>query len=282
MAKSRRVLFHATVGAALLVLLSACSTGPAPPAKGTPAFYWQAAKETFETGDYLKTAEHLDQVARPDGEFTSRAQPWLLVVTAGMTRGYMQLADSFQHGGRANKANPTPFRRYSDEFFARSNRQALQFGQAFLNFQKSPKEASIELAMPYPKGNPMRHMALTKVENGILVTDDEVTAAEKQMLERGVLMATCRASGSKEDVAKAQQVFTQPPVKIPRETFMFAMAELLSEIAELYGPYRTYQPERLEFFADTAMAALKEVPESKETKELAKKIDETKKKAKRR
>src|SRR5713226_10277436 len=101
---------------ATAILLSACfmlvscgdSNAPQP---GTPAFYWAAAEETFAAKDYIKTMEHLEKLGATDNEYTARARPWLLVMTSGMARGYMDLADNFDAGTHANKTNPIDFRR---------------------------------------------------------------------------------------------------------------------------------------------------------------------------
>ena len=57
----------------VFTFLSSCSSGPAGPAKGTPAFYWQAARETFAAGDNIKTLEHLDKLLVEENEYTARA-----------------------------------------------------------------------------------------------------------------------------------------------------------------------------------------------------------------
>ena len=91
----RRVAVLALLSANLI--LFSCSTSNAPQA-GTPAFYWSAAKETYNTGDYQKTIENLGNILSSQNEFVARAQPWMLVLTSGMSRGYMDLADAFEAG----------------------------------------------------------------------------------------------------------------------------------------------------------------------------------------
>jgi hypothetical protein len=83
------------IGLSFIWLFSGCSSQNAPPAKGSPAFYWSAAQETYKAGDYAKTVDHLRRVTETENEFADRAMPWLLVMTSGMSRGYADLADSF-------------------------------------------------------------------------------------------------------------------------------------------------------------------------------------------
>src|SRR5258706_5243466 len=88
-----------------------CSTSTAPQT-GTPAYYWAAAKETFAVNDYAKTSEHLGKLLATENEYTARAQPLLLILTSGMVRGYMDIADKLESGVRAKKADPGEFRKY--------------------------------------------------------------------------------------------------------------------------------------------------------------------------
>src|SRR6266481_6182850 len=95
-----RVMATAILVLPCFVLIS-CS-GDNAPQQGTPAFYWAAAKETFAAKDYVKTVQHLERLDAGDSEFTARARPWLLIMTSGMSRGYMDLADNFEAGSRTN------------------------------------------------------------------------------------------------------------------------------------------------------------------------------------
>jgi hypothetical protein len=265
----------------LALLLVSCSTGPAPPARGTPAFYWQAATETFGAGDYLKASDHLEQLTKPGGEYAARAVPWLLVVSGGMASGYLDMVETFWRGSRANRANQTPFRRQMGEYQMRADRRALEFAETFLSFQKM-KEASIPLAFPYPKGSPNTPADLTKVGDGIVPSDAEVNALEKEMIERGVLLQACQAVGAPEDTAKTQEIFAKPDASVPRETFVFAMAKTLYDLGDLYTPSKLDQPQRIELFYNEALESLKSIPETKDSKELIAKIEKDLKKFKKR
>jgi len=190
-----RSVFYLPVFLLAILFHPSCSSGPRAPEKGTPAFYWQAAQERFAAGDYRKTNDHLDQLLKTDNEYTSRAQAWRLVLLTGMTASHMELADSFENGARANKANPVPFRKYSSDFRNQANRLALQKAETFLDFQKKNKDSEIWLDYGFPTGSAAPIMQLTKASTGILMATDEVETAQRRAVERGVLMATCCAFG---------------------------------------------------------------------------------------
>src|SRR5438045_4007842 len=131
--------------------LSSCSSGPAGPVKGTPAFYWQAARETFAAGDNVKTMEHLDKLLADENEYSARALPWSLILTSGTAAGYAELADNYELGGRLNKSDPTAFRRRVSEYRGLANRLSLEFADKFSKLTKL-KGDTIPLAFGSPKG----------------------------------------------------------------------------------------------------------------------------------
>lgn len=254
-----------------------CSNAPAPPQKGTPAFYWSAARETYEAGDYLKTIEHLEKIVATDNDYTARALPWLLIMTSGMSKGYMDLGDAFEAGARMNKSDPTAFRRNVSQFRGEANRLALRFAEAFAAFQKT-KSDQVALTFPFPTRNPGQVVAMTKVYNGIMPSAEEVDSAHKRTLERQVSLAACRAVGAPENPTKAQEIFKAANAQTPRATFVTSMAEAMQETTKLYGRQKLDQPDKAKIFSARAMEALKDLPDSKEVKELRGKIDASLKK----
>ena len=103
---------------------------------------------------------------------------------------------------------------------------------------------------------------------------------QKHAIERGVLLATCRAAGAKNDPAKALDLLKTSDAKVPRAAFVEAMASALFEQSQLYARNKLDQPDKLKIFCDRAEDALKQVPASKESQDLDKKIQAALKKAK--
>ena len=251
-------------------VLISCS-GDNAPQQGTPAFYWAAARETFAAKDYLKTVQHLERLTATENEYTPRARPWLLVMTSGMARGYMDLADSFDAGSRANKNNPTAFRRRTTGYRGEANRMALEFVEQFDKFQKG-KDDPVAIAMGFPTGNITPVVQLTRASTGTMLQPTELEPAEKRAMERGVLMATCDAAGAPEDPAKTQELLRQGTLQVSRAAFVTAMAGTLFDEAQLYSVRKLDDSGKLKIFCTRALDALKTVPETKQTKDLSTKI----------
>ena len=92
---SARRRSNVAVALSILGLLAAgvsCSSGPQPPQPGTPGFYWAAAKETYRSGDFLKTSENLQRILATENEFSARARAWDTVISSGLTQAYIELA----------------------------------------------------------------------------------------------------------------------------------------------------------------------------------------------
>ena len=257
-------------------LASSCSSSNAPQ-PGTPAFYWAAANETFAAGDYTKTAEHLEKIVASDNEYKARAEPWLLILNSGLIHGYLDVADNLEYGVRAKKGDPGGFRKYISNYRSTAGRLSLNFAEAFMRFQKG-KDDPVLLAFKYPNGSATPLQELTRAAEGMPLQPAEIESAQRRAAERQVLLETCRAAGAPDDTAKTLELFKSGDVKIPRSTFLAAMANSLYDQAQLYGPRKLDDGEKLKTFSNLASSALKSVPESKATKELLAKIEKGQKK----
>jgi len=266
------VLFSAT-----LTLLS-CSSGSNAPEPGTPAFYWAAAKQTYAAADYQKTVENLGSVLSTQNEYVARAQPWMLILTSGMAQGNMDLADAYDAGGHANRAQTTNFHRLVNTYRGNANTLALQFADAFSKFTSN--DENVILAFSYPTGSPTEDLLVTKVSGGAWPRDPDLDTIQRHAIERAVLLATCRAVGAKNDPAKALDLLKTPDAKVPKAAFIAAMANALFEESKLYSRDKLDEPDKLKIFCSRAQDAIKRVPDSKEMQDLDKKIQAALKKTK--
>jgi hypothetical protein len=232
--------------------LTSCSTQRA--AKPSAAEYsWKAAAETYSTGDYNKTLDHLDQVLKEENDFTTRAIPWRLVLTSGMARGYMDLADHYAMGAK-KKSNGLEFRKKASEYRTTAKRLALQFAQNVDQFERVPL-GKVPLVFGMPKGSAVKPALLVKIASGIDVTRAEQELAEKLTVERGVLMTACVAVGSHDDVAKARELL-RVSAGTSRGEFGNAIGYMLKLESGLFARDKLDDPELLAAFQKRADAAL--------------------------
>jgi hypothetical protein len=171
--------------------------------------------------------------------------------------------------------SPTQFRRQMSDYRTYASRLSLQFAQVLLDFQKNNKDAEILLDFKCPVGSAVPSPQVAKIGAGDMPTPAVMDDLRRQHLQTGILLATCRAVGHPEDSAKTQEIFRTAPVKVPRGTFMLAMANALQEQSEIFGHTKLDMPDRLKMYNANALDTLKTVPESEQTKKLAAKIQKS-------
>jgi hypothetical protein len=234
---------------------------------GSPAFYWQGARETYRAGDYMKTLQNLDNLLSTDSEYTARAVPWVLVLKSGIAAGYMEAAENYAVGAHNNRTDPSAFRRQVSDNRNAASQLALQFGEDFGKLGKLGGD-SVTLEFGYPKGNAAPVAEFTRVTTGIALTPTEIETAQQRSIERGVLLATCRAAGASNDTAKTEEMFKTGSATVPRPVFMTAIAGSLYRLSQLYVTDKLDEPQKMQALLDRAQTALAGLPETKETKEL--------------
>jgi hypothetical protein len=196
-----------------------------------------------------------------------RALPWDLVLKSGLTAGYVDVAENYASGERMNRSAFTTFHRVVSESRNMAGRLSLQFAESFANFD-SVKGDTVTLAFAFPRGSAAPVPQFSKVASGIALSAAEAETAQQRALDRGVVLAVCRAAGAPDDSAKAEELLKGGTAKVPRATFIMAMAETLYSQSQLFTPDKLDEPDKLRIFCERAEAALKSVPESKESKEL--------------
>ncbi|MCC6540110.1 MAG: hypothetical protein IT162_21355 [Bryobacterales bacterium] len=269
------------VPAAVLMLvlsLGSCSgggegTGGAGAARtGTPAYYFQNAREAYSRSDFPKALDWLDKVTKANkNEFTDRAWAFKLVLQAGLIGGYKDLAEHYEYGQRANKSNRTPFIKKVTEYRGAATRMTLPFGENYAEYLKNGPGAEALLDFPFPAtGSTAKPTLLNSIAQGIAQNEEKDLAVQKSMIARGIVLALCEAVGAKEDAAKGRAAMQATPVKLPRAAFEMMLAKALLSAAQLHGEKLSGNPAVQEFLAKQAQVAMSAVTDasSKDAKDL--------------
>lgn len=257
---------------ALGLIATSCSTGPRPPEPGTPAFYWGAAQMTFKAGDLLKTNDNLQEILKDENEFTAKARIFQIALDAGMAQGAEDLAAAYNAGVKLNKDYPQPFWKRLTQARTLAGHSALDLAVQMQALLAKNKDPQFTLEFPFPPGSAVEPPALRRVQNGMVMPEVDGDVLQTTMLESGVVQALCKLAGNADDPAKTLQQFQTGPVRVARETFLLAAAKILYDESAVFGPSQADQPQRLRAMYDQSLAALHEVPETKETKALVAKI----------
>jgi hypothetical protein len=251
----------------LCLTLTSCSQGEKGK-PGTPAFYWQAARETYVTRDYLKTTEHLRRLIRTENEFSTRGQPWRLIVASGLTKAYMELADDFEKGAQANSTSAVPFLKTVATYRTTAETRALEFAETFIQWKKSCKDQEILLDFPFPSLAATETQQRQKIQGGAVLSAGALPILEQRLIERCIAESAAAAVGAPGDLMKGQSSFQAGSAKVPRDVFALATAHALYEQAQLFTRQKMNKNDRLHLFCQEGLGILKSVPETAESKKL--------------
>ena len=258
------------VGAA--VFLTACSSGPTAPEPGTPAFMWDAARRAYHNGDIMKANDDLSELQQTDNEFSPRARIWQTVLASGMARGYCELADGYESGGRMNKADTLLFHTRVRDLRAMATHAAMDFTQAVHGFVERDPSAEVQLAFDLPPGSAADPPALRKAYAGIVMQDAEARSLERTMVNARRHPRGVSGYGLRGRFSPALERFRAGEVKTPRATFLYAAAKTLSDVSDVFTLNKLDEPQRRRVMLDEALGALHAIPETKESAALATKI----------
>jgi hypothetical protein len=258
------------------VLSSACSKGPPPPKSGTPAFYWAEAQDGYRTGNLLKTDSVLLKLAGTENSFTSQARLWQVVVSAGLTQGFSELADAYQAGSLRTLDRLPRFRNEEAKLRSAAASAAFEFGHGVHNVVNCKDESvNVTLTFGFPPGSAVPPSGVLRISSGFWLSDSERKSIERAMLQRGVILSVSAAVGFPDNPSKAQVFFRTPEVLVPRDIFVGSMAKLLYEESHLFGPGQMYRPDLLVLMRGEAFQALQSIPRTEDRSEMLRKLQET-------
>jgi hypothetical protein len=261
------------------VVSTSCSSGPQAAQPGTPEFYWAAAKATYRAGEFVNASENLQRIIATDNPYAARARAWDTVISAGLARAYIEYADTWELGMRANRANSTPFRNQASTLRRLASASAIQFTENVHRLMEADKEPRIRMSFAFPSGAASVPVGLKRVGSGILVPESERDLLQAAMLHRGVLLSACAFAGSPDDAASGQEKLKAGEYLASRDVFLLSAARTLSEVSDLFVSTKMDQPSRLKLMSEEALRVLGAVPECPETKALVTKIQARLKKA---
>jgi hypothetical protein len=240
----------------LLATLSSCSR-PAPSQADSAAFHWSAAKERYVAGDYQKAIGNLDQLLNGANEYSSRALPFSLVLTSGVASGYMELADYYTAGAKANKKKAVVFQRKASDYRTQANHMVLHFAENTKKMDLLDGD-SVQLAFGPPKGNAVEPALFTQISHGIEPSQVDEEAALELALDRGVLLAVCSTAGAPNNLAKASEILQRGEFLVRRAKFTKAVADQLEQASELYARNKLDDSAKMAMLRQMAQETLKD------------------------
>lgn len=239
-------------------LFTACSGGDSDTARfGTPAWYWQAAQDTFKTGDFGKTDEHLAELVKGDSEWKQRAAVWQVVLLTGLVRGNRELVDACKQGMEEKKSSidalQNPLRQYQRD----ARQYTIELLESWAKLKKAMGDGpSLPLDFPFPPGNASESPVVAGIRMGNPPDAAQMAEAAKATLQRGVLQDVTKYVGAGEDMAKAQGMFNNLPVQVAAVEFWNHVGNNLFEMSSLFEVRQINDPTVRKIMLERSLDAL--------------------------
>jgi hypothetical protein len=272
------VLFVVTVPAALI--LASCGSGSSGPQVGTTEWYWQAAQETYAAGDYEKAQEHLEQVAKGEGENKDQAALWRATLSAGLARGYIEVGNALADAVKDDKSLAGDFTVRIQDFRRNARRHAINFTESIGMLRKiGEAQATVRLQFPFPSGSANESPVLISLRDGEKIPPPQLEAAVGYTLKRGLLLQAAQMAGAGDDVAKGQAAFESGAAEVPQLLFLHALGKSLYDVSALFSNEQLHEPKIQKVMLESALQCLGPALEAEDaqlkqqTEEIKKEID---------
>jgi hypothetical protein len=236
--------------------LASCGSGGGPQA-GSPAWYWQAAQETYASGDLDKAQQHLKEVADGESEYKEQAALWRAAITGGLARGYMETANALADAMEENESLAGSFTVQIQSLRRDARRHAIIFTESIGLLRKiSEQQPNVALRFPFPTGSANESPALISLREGEKVAAAQIDEAVSHTLKRGLLLQAAQMAGAGDDVAKAQSLYESGEVQVPKLVFLQNLGKSLYEISALFGDEQLHEPKIQKVMLDSALQCL--------------------------
>lgn len=232
----RKRIVTGLLGLCASLALWACAGGDGGPAQGTPEWYWQAALESYEAGDYSRTLENLDSIVDAgDSPVLAKAHVWRMTLLSGLTRGYGGVWKAFDSGAEANAALARSLQNPLQESQRQLRRYAIALTESIGKTNKALGSADkVVIDFPFPAGSAAMSPVLASISGGTVTPDNQVPMAQKAELDRGLIFAAAHVIGEGDAANSAKTRFEQLPIEVDRETFFFRLTEGMKSTADMF------------------------------------------------
>jgi|GEM_PF-2303120 len=235
-------------GLILAVSLTAACGGGDPaaqgPQPGSAGWHWEGAVENFDSANFSKAVEHLDDVASREDPLAEKAVLWRTSTLVGLTRGYMEVIDALSDGIEENDERSADYQNLMQQA-NRSGRQfAIALAESLGEVQKATAGDSVVLEFPFPSGSGTESNVMSTIASGEAVQASQLTAAVGHTLRRGLIRAASELGGFDIDASnQASAKFEAGPVSIPGDQFRQTMAKVLLDASLMFSRERVNEPD---------------------------------------
>jgi len=230
----------AALTTSLSILFGCAEAGPD---RGTPEWYWESAITSYAEGKFPDALEDLGYAEGGEGEFAARAGVLEGVLTAGLARANMEVAEACRAGIEQNAdvlgLVGVPLQRIDRNV----EQNIISFVEGLGDFQSAIGTGDVTLAFPFPPGTQTESSAMESVRNGEMISEAQLTDSIRDTQQLGVIKTVTKLAGLGENYAAAQAKFDGGPVTVPLGQFELTVAAFLVEMSGEFTQKKMNKPQ---------------------------------------
>ncbi len=221
----------------LLFTLS-CSGGKPQYSRNSPEYVYSQAKQAMADVKYEKAIGLTNDVLQkfPDTEYAGKARILRVVLLAGLSAAYQDMAEAYLAGFEKSIQNAGKLRSTAFDYYRKQKNAALGFSEScdyFLSGNAAQKTYVLEC--DFPSRDVAHNKQLAEVREGNVLDTEQRQAAEEQEVWDGMATTLSFFVGAVGDRAKARKLLEGGSKNMERSEFVVKLGRTLLENQKVFG-----------------------------------------------
>jgi hypothetical protein len=207
-------------------------------ARGSPEYSYSEAKRAVAEVKYEKAISLAGDVQTkfPDSDYAGKARILRIVLFAGLSEGYKNIADAYISGFEKSIRNPGLLRSTAFDYYRKQKTEALGLYETASYFLKNFSEkTSYDLDCEFPKKDVTDNTRLNEIRQGNILDSDQRRVAEEDELQNGVIRSLAAFVGASGDRAKARKLLASGPRPLDHAEFLVILGRTFMDNQKLFG-----------------------------------------------
>jgi hypothetical protein len=239
-----------------LMFAIGCGSGKPPMSKNSPEYVYSQAKEAMADAKYEKAIGLTNDILQkfPDSEYAGKARILRVVLLAGMSSAYRDMADAYLEGFEKPGGNSGKLRSTAFDYYRKQKNAALGLSEAADYFLKDTSAAkSYVLECDFPAREVAHNKRLDDVKEGNVLDGEQRRAAEENEVWDGMLSTLSFFVGAAGDRPKAKKLLESGTRTVDRPEFIVRLGRTLIDNQKVFGRQQLNDVQLFRQFYDKAL-----------------------------
>jgi len=230
--------FRLSLGLVALMLAMSCGSGKPQFSKNSPEYLYSQAKEAVAEVKYEKAISLTNDVQQkfPDSEYATKARVLRVVLLAGLSSAYRDMAEAYLEGFDKPGGNSGKLRSTAFDYYRKQKNAALGLSEASDYFLKDTSATkSYVLECDFPARDVAHNKRLDEVKEGNLLDGEQRRAAEEHEVWDGMINTLSFFVGAAGDRPKAKKLLESGTKTMDRPEFIVRLGRTLLDNQKVFG-----------------------------------------------